>query len=588
MAKFLKPCLFLFVIVFVSGNSQVYAALRPYDYSYTAECLKTPLKPQYDGGIVVNPELSQGLTGWEGYGKARIRIEVADEGSNKYITAAATDLAASARVNTSFHSFAQDFHLDKDMLYSFSAWLQVRDGEAHIKAMIKPKHSNVSIIIGRVEAREGCWSMLKGGFIVDVSGPATLYFESDLSTAEIWGDSISLQPFTYEEWRSHQYGTIEKVRKTKVKLQAVDKAGQPVPNAKVSIKQMEPHFPVGSAITVHILNNTAYQNWFLPRFRYAVFDRNLKWNVVEEVRGIVNYTLPDRLLEFSKEHNLIVRGHTILWANPVKLPPWFGNLTENREYFQAAVDMRVESVVNRYKGQFIHWDVLNENMHFSFYEDKLGPDTTVDLFKKVQEIDPETTLFLNEYFTIEKAVDKLASPPLYLKKIAELRKKGFNGTIGIGLQAHLTWLSLPYMRASLDVLASTKLPVWVTELDVSVYSPDRVWALDNGMREIHSHPTVQGMLLWGSWYPQPKGCWRMCLTDDNFKNLDTGDVLDKFLNEVKHGDGVHGTTDNNGYFEASLFHGEYEAQIEHSKSGPERFQVLPTLEPQDPVILRAA
>ena len=50
----------------------------------------------------------------------------------------------------------------------------------------------------------------------------------------------------------------------------------------------------------------------------------------------------------------------------------------------------------------------------------------------------------------------------------------------------------------------------------------------------------------------------MCLTDANFKNLATGDVLDKFLGMTKVG-----MTDANGVFEASLFHGDYEVTVTH-------------------------
>ncbi|XP_073134375.1 plasma membrane ATPase 2-like isoform X2 [Henckelia pumila] len=37
----------------------------------------------------------------------------------------------------------------------------------------------MTVIFFWVEAREGCWSMLKGGFIVDICGPAILYFEME-------------------------------------------------------------------------------------------------------------------------------------------------------------------------------------------------------------------------------------------------------------------------------------------------------------------------------------------------------------------------------------------------------------------------
>lgn len=54
----------------------------------------------------------------------------------------------------------------------------------------------------------------------------------------------------------------------------------------------------------------------------------------------------------------------------------------------------------------------------------------------------------------------------------------------------------------------------------------------------------------------------MCLTDNNFKNLPSGDVVDKLLHEWSIRKLV-GTTDANGFFEASLFHGNYKVKINH-------------------------
>jgi len=56
----------------------------------------------------------------------------------------------------------------------------------------------------------------------------------------------------------------------------------------------------------------------------------------------------------------------------------------------------------------------------------------------------------------------------------------------------------------------------------------------------------------------------MCLTDGNFKNLPTGDVVDKLLHEWGgFRRQTTGVTDADGYFEASLFHGDYDLKIAH-------------------------
>ncbi|RRT32565.1 hypothetical protein B296_00058533 [Ensete ventricosum] len=69
--------------------------------------------------------------------------------------------------------------------------------------------------------------------------------------------------------------------------------------------------------------------------------------------------------------------------------------------------------------------------------------------------------------------------------------------------------------------------------------------------------------MWGAWHPQ--GCWRMCLTDNDFKNLPVGDVVDKLIAEWRS-DNVAAITDADGLHRAELFHGEYSITIHHPSS----------------------
>lgn len=54
----------------------------------------------------------------------------------------------------------------------------------------------------------------------------------------------------------------------------------------------------------------------------------------------------------------------------------------------------------------------------------------------------------------------------------------------------------------------------------------------------------------------------MCLTDNSFNNLQTGNVVDMILHGMTH-KGLVGTTDQNGIFETSLYHGDYDIIITH-------------------------
>ncbi|KAF7811084.1 endo-1,4-beta-xylanase A-like [Senna tora] len=492
-----------------------------YDYSASIECLPIPQDPQYGGGIITNPRLDQGLEGWSTFGEGKIQHR--ESTANNYIVAHSR--------NQPNDSVSQKLYLQKDNLYIISAWVQVNDdggdGDVLVRAVFKM--GNGLKYGGAVIAKSKCWSMLKGGLTAEASGPAELFFESNNTSVEIWVDSISLQPFTKEQWKSHQYQSMEQTRKRKVQFQAVDKQGKPVANAKISINQKASHFPIGCTINPNILTNTAYQNWYLPRFKYATLEDQMKWFVNEPVQGKEDYSAADALIHFAEQHGISVRGHNVHWDSPSFQPTWVPPLSPAQ--LGGAVVKRQHSIMNRYRHKVIAWDVVNENVHYNFLESKLGSDQSARIFEVAHAIDPTATLFMNDYNTIEDAKDGKATPARYLQRLKELQSyPGYSGwPIGIGLEGHFFTPDMAYMRASLDTLGASGMPIWLTELDVNS-QPNQALYLEDILREATSHPNVKGIIIWAAW--KPEGCYRMCLTDNNFKNLPTGDVVDKVLNEL--------------------------------------------------------
>ncbi|KAG8650628.1 hypothetical protein MANES_07G059100v8, partial [Manihot esculenta] len=520
-------------------------------------CLASPQKPQYSGGIIQNPDLNEGLKGWSTFGDAKIQHK--ELGNNAFIV-------ANSRVHP-YDSVSQKLNLQKDNLYTFSAWIQVSKGKVPVSALFKTQKG--STIAGTVIAESKCWSMLKGGFTVDASAAVQLYFESNDTSVDIWVDSVSLQPFTEKEWMSHQDQGIEKNRKSKVRIQAVDGKGKPLSNATISVELRRASFPFGCAINKNILSNKAYQNWFTSRFSVTTFEDEMKWYSTESSQGKVDYSVPDAMLEFSKKNNIQVRGHNVLWEDPNYQSEWVKSLSPT-DLSKAATN-RINSIMSRYKGQLICWDVVNENLHFDFFESKLGNTASAVFYNLAQKIDGASTLFLNDFNTLEEERDDKSTPARYLQKLRDI--KAFPGNqnlkLGIGLESHFSSSApnLPYMRAAIDTLGATNLPIWLTEVDVQS-SPNQAKYLEQILREAQSHPKVAGIVIWSAWKPQ--GCYRMCLTDNNFKNLPTGDVVDKLLAAKS----VVGRTDVDGFFEASLIHGDYRVKIQHPTAATSSFKKL--------------
>ncbi|KAJ8763345.1 hypothetical protein K2173_002228 [Erythroxylum novogranatense] len=541
--------LFNFCVLFSTWQSLEANALS-YDYTATVECLRSPFKPQYGGGIIVNPELNYGLTGWTTFGAPKVQHR--ELNGNKFIVAHGR--------NQSYDSVSQNVYLRKNRHYTFSAWIQLSQGSGHVTAIFKT--TSGFKYAGAVIAESKCWSMLKGGFTTDESGPVDLYFEAK-TPVDVWVDSVSLQPFTEKQWKSHQDQSTEEARKAKVRIQAVDKQGNPLPNATISIKQNRPGFPFGCAINKNILSNTAYQNWFTSNpFTVTTFENEMKWYSNEPSRGHVDYSVADAMLKFAQQHSIEVRGHNVFWDDPRYQPSWLNSLSPSEIY--KAAKSRVYSIMSRYKEQVIAWDIVNENLHFNLLESKIGPSASSIFYCLAHAIDRKSTMFMNEFNTIEDNRDPLSSPARYLQMLRVIKSFPCNRNLhmGIGLESHFDVPNLPYMRASIDTLAAANLPIWLTEVDVQS-SPNQARYLEQILREAYSHPKVSGIVIWAAW--DPKGCYRMCLTDNNFRNLPTGDVVESLLHEWGAMKPLLGTTDADGFFEISLFHGDYHVQIiDHS------------------------
>ncbi|KAL3638869.1 hypothetical protein CASFOL_016776 [Castilleja foliolosa] len=511
----------LFIVIqYIVFGFQAYAV--PYDHSYTLDCLATPHRAQYDGGLVINPELNEGLNGWTTFADAKIAHALSENGNNFIVAFNRKD---------PFHSFSQTFHVVSETLYTFSAWLQVSHGKAEVAAIFKTETGYETA--GWVMAQKGCWSMLKGGLVVKTSGPAHLYFETNNTDVDIFADSISLQSFTQDEWKSHRQERVQKVRKSRVKFHAVDKLGRPIQNATVSLTQTHRRFPFGCAINRFILNNPTYQNWFLPRFKYTVFENELKWYSTEYTRGFEDYSTSDAMVRFARSNKIGIRGHNIFWADPKSQPSWVPSLSPTD--LRAAANKRINSVVTRYKGNLIHWDVMNENLHNNFFETKLGdPTISTKFFQTARILDRNATPFLNEYNTIEYSADWASSPARYVQRIKDMRGQGYGGKLGLGLESHFSLANSTHTRKAQN--------------------------LNQILQELHSHDAVRGIMLWSAISPGGR-CYVMCLTDYNFKNLPTGDVVDNFISQLRHEGNLTGwVTDFDGVYETSLYHGEYEVE----------------------------
>ncbi|KAL6648626.1 hypothetical protein ACP70R_012850 [Stipagrostis hirtigluma subsp. patula] len=506
------------------------------------------MEPHYGGGIIRNADFSAGLEGWTAFGYSSVAASASAAG-NRY--------AVTLNRTWAHQSVSQKVQLQNDTHYTLSAWLQVSDGSADVRAVVKTNGDFIHA--GGVEARSGCWSILKGGLTAAASGPAELYFESN-ATVDIWLDNVSLQPFSREEWAAHHEASIKKARKKTVSLLARGAGGKPVPGAQVRVEHVRSGFPLGSAMSAEILSNRAYQRWFTSRFTVTTFENEMKWYSTERVPGHEDYSIPDAMLRFAKSHGIAVRGHNIFWDDPSTQMQWVKALSGDQ--LRRATAKRMKSVMSRYAGQVIAWDVVNENLHFNFFEGKFGSEASAAYYRRAHEMDAGALMFMNEYNTLEQPGDIKVAPGKYLGKLWQIKDFPGNGNatrMAIGLEGHFTVPNIPYIRAALDTMSKAGVPIWLTEIDVAP-GPNQARHLEEVLREVYAHPAVHGIILWTAWHPEK--CYVMCLTDNGFRNLPTGDVVDKLIGEWSTRSHV-GMADAEGYYEAELFHGDYKVTVSH-------------------------
>ncbi|BFG42073.1 hypothetical protein CerSpe_283470 [Prunus speciosa] len=519
--------------------------------STTRQCLGVPLEALYGGGIVVNPEFNYNIEGWKAFGDSKIEERISKEG-NRFIV-------ARSRKHPS-DSLSQKVQVEEGKIYSFSASVQVSQGREIVAVVFKFPNGD-DVRGGDVVAEEGCWTLLRGGIVANFTSPVEILFESKTTSVEIWLDNVSLQPFTKEEWRSNQDKSINEVRKSKVRLQVTKASKTPLKGIKVSIKQIKSHFPFGCGMNHYILTNPDYQNWFASRFKWTTFTNEMKWYSTEKIQGLENYTIADNMVKFAQQNGISIRGHNVFWDDPKYQPDWVNSLSP--EELRTAAAKRINSVVCRYRGQLIAWDVMNENLHFRFFEDNLGENASAESYSIAQQLDPDTVMFMNEYNTIEYSEDKNSSAANYKKKLEEILSYPGNANLsaGIGLQGHFGsgQPNLAYMRSVLDMLGATGLPIWLTEVDVGK-GPNQAQYLEEVLREGYSHPAVKGIIMFVG--PLAAGFNVTTLADENFKNTPSGDVVDKLIDEWNSGT-QEITTDDQGFIELSLFHGDYEITAEN-------------------------
>jgi GH35 family endo-1,4-beta-xylanase len=396
----------------------------------------------------------------------------------------------------------------------------------------------------------------------------TLYFEGPAAGVSFYVDDVYVGDVN--NWKSEADARIEQVRKRDARIHVVDDMGCPLAAVAVDIQQTAHAFAFGSAINGTVLTNPAYADFFRANFAWAVMENESKWAFNEPSEGNVTYEVADGIVSFCQENGILLRGHTVFWANGSREPPWIIPLSNPD--LQLAMERRIASVVEHFRDAFLHWDVNNEMLHHDFYEGRLGPSIRPWMFQQVQLVDPNALLFVNDYNVVT-----WTDTEDYKAHIQQLIAAGAP-VQAIGAQCHfLAGDVAPFLvRARLENLAELGLPIWCTEFDaVDPDAASRADKLEALYRTAYSLQAVEGVLMWGFWAGTHWQGADAAIVDIDWTVNAAGQRYQALMAEWTTA--TDGSSDANGDFDFRGFHGTYDITLTPAGGAPvtEQFVLSP-------------
>jgi endo-1,4-beta-xylanase len=247
------------------------------------------------------------------------------------------------------------------------------------------------------------------------------------------------------------------------------------------------YFPMGAAINSSDLTGPHAQ-LLTKHFNSIVPDNDMKWDVTEPQEGVFTYTAADAEVNFATAHDMLIRGHNLVWATGQQVPAWVfleaDGVTPLSASNPADVSLLTQRIQNHIMNEVQHfggavyvWDVVNEPLDPTqsdclvrgpFYQ-ILG-ERYIDIALRAARLYAplRTQLFINDYSTTDPQRFECL-----ISLVARLRARGIPlDGIGHQMHNHIDNPSPQSMFMAIDTIATLfpHIHQQVTELDESIYS----------------------------------------------------------------------------------------------------------------------
>ena len=257
---------------------------------------------------------------------------------------------------------------------------------------------------------------------------------------------------------------------------------RPVAAAPVTLRQLatDRHILIGAAAASKYLAESDYSAILSSEFSQLQPENEMKFGLIhprpDTDANPYDFKGGDTLVAFAQNHNLVVRGHTLLWHN--QLPEWVKKGNYSAPQLADILHGHIRTVMTHYAAKVYAWDVVNEafkddgTMRHDIWYDQpgigagSGTKYIEQALRWAHDADPKAKLFYNDYDAEE--INK-KSDSIYA--MAEDFKKRGIPLDGVGFQAHVSLkfddpAKLVSFARNLERFAKLGLEVHITELDV--------------------------------------------------------------------------------------------------------------------------
>jgi len=244
----------------------------------------------------------------------------------------------------------------------------------------------------------------------------------------------------------------------------------------------------------NILSASRTDENFATYWNQVTPEDNGKLGYVEATQGPRNWSVLDAMYSYAQEHGFPFKEHTFVWGR--QQPWWINTLCAGEQR------MEIRSWIREFGLRYPHTqfiDVVNEPLHTQpSYKNALGGDGSTGwdwviwAFETTREYCPHAKLLLNEFFEPGRQdVDH------FIALLTLLKDRHLVDGIGVQLHAFED-VDDDVIRSILDRLATTGLPIYISELDINI--SDDVAQLNRFKTlfpMLWQHPAVKGITLWG-------------------------------------------------------------------------------------------